>query len=97
MARQARTAHHIPGRLRVVIATARGDLESLVKIAERVRELPGVDWVQTSPQTGSLVIHYDACVRDMEEAVRRLGLRTGVFELIHTGRDHAHRDSPPVT
>jgi hypothetical protein len=36
-------------------------------------------------------------VRDMEEAVRRLGLRTGVFELIHTGRDHAHRDSPPVT
>ncbi len=81
-----RVVHHVPGRLRVVIEAARGHLGFLVKAAERIQELPGVDWVQTSPQTGSLIIHYDADRGDMEEAVGKLGERAALFDLLPAPR-----------
>lgn len=76
-----RIAHHVSGRLRVVIEAARGHLDFLVKAAEQIQQLPGIDWVHTSPQTGSLIAHYDEDRGGMEEAIRELGLRARLFDL----------------
>jgi Heavy metal associated domain 2 len=85
--RPARVAHHVPGRLRLQLETARGDLPFLVSVAEQIRELPGVEWIRPSPQTGSLVVHYDDEERrGIEEDVRELGARTGLFHLLHISR-----------
>jgi len=57
-------AHHIPGRLRLRTGTARPDPASLERILRSVRSIEGVTGVETSPVTGSLLVHYQNWSQD---------------------------------
>src|ERR1700730_5364777 len=53
-------AHHIPGRLRIRIPTARSNSALLQKLSELAQSVPGVERIECSQLTGSLLIHYSA-------------------------------------
>lgn len=59
MSHQARIAHHIPGRLRVSVSSARGNESFLGEIRDSILSIPGVEGVDTSVMTGSVLVHYD--------------------------------------
>ncbi len=80
--RTARVAHHIPGRLRMVIAAARSDMGYLVRVAEKIEGLAGVEAVDVSPRTGSLVVHYEPNRHHLiADALLDLGGAEHLFEL----------------
>ena len=51
--------HHIPGRLRMKVASAKGNVELLDQIRQLFAASPGVHAVAVNPTTGSLTLHYD--------------------------------------
>lgn len=51
-------AHHIPGRMRIRIPSAKGDAELSQRIRELAKSLAGVESVESNFMTGSLLIHY---------------------------------------
>jgi Heavy metal associated domain 2 len=51
--------HHVPGRLRVRIPSIKGNLAEASSLEKRIRAQRGVKNVQTSPLTGSVLVHYD--------------------------------------
>jgi Heavy metal associated domain 2 len=53
-------AHHVPGRLRLKIPSAKGDLGLLQQIEDAATRLPEVERVEIKPSTGSVVIEYRA-------------------------------------
>jgi hypothetical protein len=52
-------AHHVPGRLRVKVASAKGNSELLDQMKRLFDETPGVHGIAVNPATGSLILHYD--------------------------------------
>lgn len=68
-------AHHMPGRVRMKIPTAKGDHMAMAKIAESFRAAPGVESVSVNPDTGSLLMKYSAARRD--EVHAQLSARLG--------------------
>jgi hypothetical protein len=82
-------AHLIPGRLRLALAAARGDVGFLSRAAAQVGEIPGVQWVSISPQAGSLVVHYQENEQtDIVGAVGDLGKRLQLFHLVREPGKH---------
>lgn len=77
----ARIAHHIPGRLRIVIATARRDMRVLTTVAGEIEKLASVRAVDINPMAASLVVRYEEGGEDLPLAVRALGLGLQLFEL----------------
>lgn len=77
----ARIAHHIPGRLRIVIPAARRNLGLLVRAAGEIEKLTGVQSVDVNPAAGSLVVRYAREQNDLTLAVRALGEGLQLFEL----------------
>ncbi len=51
--------HHVPGRLRVRVPGIKGSLAEASSLEKRLRAQEGVTNVQTSPLTGSVLVHYD--------------------------------------
>jgi hypothetical protein len=60
MNHQAYVAHHIPGRMRVGVSSARGNEAFLGEIRASMLRVPGVERVATNVVTGSVLVHYDA-------------------------------------
>jgi hypothetical protein len=57
---QLHIAHQVPGRVRMKIPAAKGDVEMLREISETFGKIPGVEQVTVNPTTGSIVLQYDA-------------------------------------
>jgi hypothetical protein len=55
----AEVAHHVPGRLRIKIPTACGNIALLQSLKLVFAGMPGIDSVTVKPNSGSLVLHYD--------------------------------------
>ena len=53
-------AHQVPGRIRLKIASAKGNQELLQQIGETFGAIPGIEQVTVNAITGSVVLHYDA-------------------------------------
>jgi hypothetical protein len=51
--------HHVPGRLRIRIPEVKGNSAEASSLERRIRAQRGVKSVQTSPLTGSVLVHYD--------------------------------------
>lgn len=81
MARHARIAHHIPGRLRMTVGGARHDPGFLSRVASAIGDLAGVDSVSFSARTGSFVVHYRKDPNALVDALRDLGAALGLFDL----------------
>ena len=56
---KAEVAHHVPGRLRIRIRAARGNVALLESLRQVFAGVPGIDVVNIKPNSGSLVLHYD--------------------------------------
>ena len=54
-----RVVHAIPGRIRLKIQKLKNDPAAAKEVAARLRRLPGIDRVEASPVTGSVVVSYD--------------------------------------
>ncbi|MGC1953960.1 MAG: HMA2 domain-containing protein [Gammaproteobacteria bacterium] len=59
MSHQAHVAHHIPGRIRLSILSARGNESFLDELRDSISRLPGVAGVVTNAITGSVLVRYD--------------------------------------
>jgi hypothetical protein len=59
MTTKLRIAHHVPGRLRMKVASAKGDSELLDHIRQLFAAIPGVHGTAVNTTTGSLILHYD--------------------------------------
>ena len=57
---KARIEHKTPGRLRMKVPAAKGDPAALEAYRAAFAMIPGVVKVKAKPETGSIVIHYDA-------------------------------------
>lgn len=79
--RHAHIAHHVPGRMRLVIQEARRDVGFLLDAAERIRQLAAVLDVDTNPATGSLVVLYDGEGGELAAAIAELGVSEGLYML----------------
>lgn len=55
----ARVEHHVPGRIRVKIASAKNNTAVLNLYKALFSQLPGISKVLVNPETGSIIIHYD--------------------------------------
>jgi hypothetical protein len=53
-------AHQTPGRIRMKIASAKGQPELLAEIQRSFSAIPGIEEVAVNPVTGSVVLKYDA-------------------------------------
>jgi cation transport ATPase len=59
MAHKAEIAHHVRGRIRMKVPSAKGDEGALAQIAEALKAIPGVHGVAANTATGSVVVEYD--------------------------------------
>jgi Heavy metal associated domain 2 len=53
-------AHQVPGRVRMKIPSAKGNPELLQEIQKTFSAIPGIEQVDVNPETGSVVLRYDA-------------------------------------
>lgn len=53
-------AHQVPGRVRMKIASAKGNPDLLKEIAETFNLIPGIERVTVNATTGSVVLHYNS-------------------------------------
>jgi heavy-metal-associated domain-containing protein len=58
MAVDAYVHHHIPGRLRLRIPSAKGEKEALREISGALARAPGISQIDYNPITGSILIRY---------------------------------------
>lgn len=55
----AYVAHHIPGRARIRVPTAKRNPQLLRRVANAAAKMGGAKGVETNPVTGSVLIHYE--------------------------------------
>jgi hypothetical protein len=82
-------AHQVPGRIRMKVPSAKGDPALLEDIQKAFSAIPGIEQVVVNPETGSVVIKYDADRHDDFHA----GF-THRFNEHHDGHVPAHRPPP---
>jgi hypothetical protein len=64
-------AHQTSGRVRMKIASAKGNPELLKKISETFGVIPGIERVSVNSLTGSIILHYDTDSRVVNEKLAR--------------------------
>ncbi|MEO5336523.1 MAG: heavy-metal-associated domain-containing protein [Magnetospirillum sp. WYHS-4] len=68
--------HHVPGRLRVRLASVKRNERRARRVSALLEELPGVESVEISTVTGSVTVVYDQAETDAShlfQALRREG------------------------
>jgi hypothetical protein len=53
-------AHQVPGRIRMKVPSAKGNPAMLEEIQKAFSAIPGIEQVAINPETGSVVLRYDA-------------------------------------
>jgi hypothetical protein len=82
-------AHQVPGRIRMKVPSAKGDPALLEEIRKAFSAIPGIEQVAVNPETGSVVLKYDADRHDDFHA----GF-THRFNEHHGNQVPAHRPPP---
>jgi hypothetical protein len=52
-------AHHVPGRIRMKIPSAKGNPDQLAAYRDTLSLIPGIQRIEVNPDTGSIVLKYD--------------------------------------
>ena len=71
MSKKAHVAHHIPGRMRIIIQAGRGNPALLDQTRSLLAEIPGIEKVVVKPDSGSILLHYDYEQAEAFEATLR--------------------------
>jgi cation transport ATPase len=82
-------AHQVPGRIRMKVPSAKGNPALLEEIQKAFSAIPGIEQVVVNPETGSVVLKYDADRHDDFHA----GF-THRFNEHHSGHPAARRRPP---
>jgi cation transport ATPase len=82
-------AHQVPGRIRMKIPSAKGNSAMLEEIQKTFSAIPGIEQVVVNPETGSVVLRYDADQHDHFHA----GF-THHLDQHHEGHGHVHHRPP---
>jgi Heavy metal associated domain 2 len=77
-----KVAHQVPGRVRMKIPSAKGNPALLDEIQKTFAAIPGIEGVDVNPETGSVVLRYDADRHDD-------------FQAGFVNRMSAHQPPPP--
>ena len=86
MAHQAKVIHHIKGRMRLKVETAKNRPHALERLRKRLSELPDVHSSQASSLTGSILLKYDSKSHNtFFERVKAVGEESGLFNLSDIG------------
>ena len=93
----AEVVHATPGRVRLKVPGAKGNLTLLNQMRSSFEGVPGIDLVNVKPESGSLVIHYDAAhYPNIASLFLHLNTNTEApAELRHPTGPQPHR--PPTT
>jgi hypothetical protein len=83
-------AHQVPGRIRMKIPSAKGNPAMLEEIQKTFSLIPGIEQVVINPETGSVVLRYDADQHDDFHA----GFTHRLNEH-HAGHGHTNHHRPP--
>jgi hypothetical protein len=80
---QAHVVHHIRGRMRLKVKTAKNRPHALEQIRTALSEVSGVSSASANPLTGSILLHYQPMPpeRFLEHLAER-GEQTGLFALV---------------
>ncbi len=54
----ATVAHHVPGRMRLKIPSAKGNEAVFQEIRQTLAETPGIHDIEVNATTGSITVHY---------------------------------------
>jgi hypothetical protein len=57
---RAKIAHHVPGRMRLKVDTAKGNDALMEEIRQTLVNVPGIHDIQINSSTGSVTVHYAA-------------------------------------
>jgi hypothetical protein len=71
MSKKAHVAHHIPGRMRIIIQAGRGNPALLDQTRSLLAEIPGIEKVVVKPDSGSILLHYEYEQAEAFEATLR--------------------------
>jgi Heavy metal associated domain 2 len=71
MIRDAVVSHSSPGRLRIKIASLKGEEKALAEWKEQLAQCPGVSSVDISPVTGSILLIHQTSIDAIAEYARR--------------------------
>jgi hypothetical protein len=77
-------AHHVPGRIRMKIPSAKGNPDQLAAYKETLSLIPGIEQIDVNPATGSIVLRYDPERQD--------DFHAGFHR--HTTHHHGHAHGP---
>jgi Heavy metal associated domain 2 len=81
-------AHQVPGRVRMKVPSAKGNPVMLEEIQRAFSAIPGIEQVVVNPETGSVVLKYDADRHD--------DFRAGFTQRFNEHHDHVlGRNLPP--
>ena len=82
MAHRVAVAHHIPGRMRVKMSSAKGNPKLLEQVRQSVSSMPGVTSVEGNIATGSILVHYDHTRhKSFEDEIARHGEVNRLFKV----------------
>jgi hypothetical protein len=59
MKHDAHVAHHVPGRLRIRIPSARGNAVLIEQMTQMFADMPGLEGISAKVDSGSIVVLYD--------------------------------------
>jgi hypothetical protein len=92
MAVDAYIHHHLPGRLRLKVPTAKGEEQDLREISSAIARTPGITHVDYNPITGSILIQYSL---EQYKNLRSLESSLNAWAPITvTTSDHSDRGHP---
>ena len=81
MAVSAEQKHHVPGRLRLRVPSARRDPALLDSIRERLARAPGATAVDANSTTGALIVQYDpAKYADFPQTLSSFAREQGILD-----------------
>jgi hypothetical protein len=82
MSHKAHVAHHVAGRIRIKVPTAKGSKAVLHQIGESLTSVSGVAEIKTNAVTGSVLVHYDPPLRgDFHRRLIEHAQHTDLFTL----------------
>jgi hypothetical protein len=58
--------HHIPGRVNIKNSTFKNNIDELDQLIKTFEKIVGIDYITTNPFSGTMVIHYNESVIDLE-------------------------------
>ena len=92
---EAELVHHIAGRMRIRVSSAKGDAEQLEHIRGSLTKLPGVLGVAINPGIGTLIIHYDPAL--FSEVIQRITEHASQADLFILRPPDQENDRPHVS